>query len=41
MEVRMDLAQIVISETRDTQIIVLRERDGARHLPILIGLSEA
>ncbi|RMF80106.1 MAG: bifunctional nuclease family protein, partial [Planctomycetota bacterium] len=23
------------------QIIVLRERDGARHLPILIGLSEA
>ena len=41
MEVRMDLAQIVISETRDTQMIVLRERDGTRHLPILIGLSEA
>ena len=41
MEVRMDLAQIVISETRDTQIIVLRERDGIRSLPIVIGLTEA
>jgi bifunctional DNase/RNase len=41
MEVRMDLAQIVISETRDTQIIVLRERDGVRSLPIVIGLTEA
>ena len=41
MEVRMDLAQIVISETRDTQIIVLRERDGTRTLPIVIGLTEA
>ncbi|MFQ5807718.1 MAG: bifunctional nuclease family protein [Phycisphaerae bacterium] len=41
MEVRMDLAQIVISETRDTQIIVLRERDGNRNLPIVIGLTEA
>lgn len=37
----MDLAQIVISETRDTQIIVLRERDGNRNLPIVIGLTEA
>ena len=41
MEVRVDLAQIVISETRDTQIIVLRERDGNRNLPIVIGLTEA
>jgi bifunctional DNase/RNase len=41
MEVRMDLAQIVISEKRDTQIIVLRERDGNRNLPIVIGLTEA
>ena len=41
MEVRMDLAQIVISETRDTQVIVLRERDGSRNLPIVIGLNEA
>ncbi len=41
MEVRMDLAQIVISETRDQQLIVLRERNGARVLPIVIGLTEA
>ena len=41
MEIRMDLAQIVISETRDTQIIVLRERNGTRTLPIVIGLTEA
>jgi uncharacterized protein len=41
MEVRMDLAQIVICETRDHQIIVLRERSGPRTLPIVIGLSEA
>ena len=41
MEVRMDLAQIVISETRDSQVIVLRERDGVRSLPIVIGLTEA
>ena len=41
MEVRMDLAQIVISETRDQQLIVLRERNGNRNLPIVIGLTEA
>lgn len=41
MEVRMDLAQIVISETREHQFIVLRERDGERTLPIVIGLAEA
>ncbi len=41
MEVRMDLAQIVISETRDQQLIVLRERNGQRMLPIVIGLTEA
>lgn len=41
MEVRMDLAQIIISETRDQQLIVLRERSGARILPIVIGLTEA
>ena len=41
MEVRVDLAQIVISENREPQLIVLRERDGERHLPIVIGLHEA
>jgi hypothetical protein len=41
MEVRVDLAQIVISENREPQLIVLRERNGQRHLPIVIGLYEA
>jgi len=41
MEVRMDLAQIVICETRDPQLILLRERNGDRTLPIVIGLNEA
>ena len=41
MEVRVDLAQIRISETHDNQLIVLRERDGSRLLHIVIGLPEA
>jgi bifunctional DNase/RNase len=41
MEVRVDLAQIRISETHDYQVIVLRERSGARVLQIVIGLTEA
>ncbi len=41
MEVRMDLAQIRISETHDQQVIVLRERSGPRSLQIVIGLTEA
>jgi bifunctional DNase/RNase len=41
MEVRMDLSKIVISETSDQQIIVLKERDGERAFPIVIGINEA
>lgn len=41
MEVRMDLSQILISETQDQQLIVLKERNGQRRLPIVIGLTEA
>ena len=41
MEVRVDLAQIIISETRDQQLIALRERNGQRVLHIVIGLAEA
>ena len=41
MEVRMDLAQIRISETHDQQVIVLRERNGSRVLQIVIGVTEA
>lgn len=41
MLVRMDLARIIIVENGDSQVIVLRERDGERHFPILIGINEA
>ena len=41
MEVRMDLARIVISDTSEQQIIFLRERTGSRQFPIVIGLPEA
>jgi bifunctional DNase/RNase len=41
MAVRMDLARIIIRETGDSQIIVLKEREGDRHFPILIGIYEA
>jgi bifunctional DNase/RNase len=41
MDVRMDLVRIVIRENDDQQIIVLRERDGPRHFPIVIGIFEA
>ena len=41
MLVRMDLAKIIIVESGDSQVIVLRERDGERHFPILIGITEA
>jgi bifunctional DNase/RNase len=41
MDVRMDLAQIRISESHDQQVIVLRERNGTRLLQIVIGLTEA
>lgn len=39
--VQMDLARIVIMETGESQMIVLRERNGDRFFPILIGISEA
>jgi hypothetical protein len=41
MDVRMDLARIIISDHSDQQVIVLRERDGERKFSILIGAMEA
>jgi len=41
MEVPMELAQILITETTDHQMIVLKERDGQRRFPIRIGIAEA
>jgi len=41
MDVRMELSRIIISETSDQQIIVLREKGGTRQFPIVIGIHEA
>ena len=39
--VEMELTKIVIDEKRHDQLIVLKEKDGERLLPIVIGLAEA
>jgi bifunctional DNase/RNase len=41
MEVRVDLSRIIIHDTSDQQVIFLRERDGEREFPIVIGEGEA
>ena len=37
----MELRRIIISEVDEHQVIVLREVDGERSFPIVIGLFEA
>ncbi len=41
MSVQMELHKIIISEMQDSQIIVLKEVDGERNFPIVIGSNEA
>ncbi len=41
MPVEMQLSRIIISEIHDQQIIYLREIDGDRQFPIVIGIFEA
>jgi hypothetical protein len=41
MPVAMELARIIISEINDQQVIYLKEIDGNRMFPILIGIFEA
>ena len=41
MEIRCDLIRIMISETDDHQVIVLKESQGERVFPIVIGFFEA
>lgn len=41
MPVEMKLSRIIISEINDEQVIYLREVDGTRDFPILIGFFEA
>jgi bifunctional DNase/RNase len=41
MPVHMELSRIIISEVNDQQVIYLKEIDGERSFPILIGIFEA
>ncbi len=41
MPVQMELSRIIISEVNDQQVIYLKEVDGERMFPILIGIFEA
>lgn len=40
MDIEMELSRIIINETSDQQIIVLKERNGDRSFPIVIGIVE-
>src|SRR5690242_5911029 len=39
--VQMELKRIIISDIHDQQVIMLREIDGERSFPIVIGIFEA
>ena len=41
MSIQMELHKIIISEMQPEQIIVLKEVDGERKFPIVIGSNEA
>ena len=41
MQIHCELVRIMISETEDNQVIVLKEADGERLFPIVIGFFEA
>jgi bifunctional DNase/RNase len=41
MSVQMELYRIIISDMQESQIIVLKEVDGERKFPIVIGIKEA
>jgi len=41
MEIQCELSKIIIDEKRQDQIIVLREKNGDRQFPIVIGFLEA
>ena len=38
--IELILSKIKVDETRNEQVIVLKEKDGNRYLPVVIGISE-
>jgi bifunctional DNase/RNase len=41
MQIEMALSRIIISELHDHQVVYLREKNGEREFPIVIGIFEA
>ncbi len=41
MPVQMELKRIIISEVHDQQVVMLKEVEGERSFPIVIGIFEA
>ncbi len=39
--IKVELSRIIIDEKRQDQVIVLKEKDGDRQIPIVIGFMEA
>ena len=39
--IQVELSRIIIDEKRQDQVIVLKEKDGERQIPIVIGFMEA
>ena len=40
MDIQVELSRIIINETSDQQVIVLKELNGERSFPIVIGIAE-
>ncbi len=40
MDIEVELSRIIIDEGSDQQVIVLKEKNGGRTLPIVIGIVE-
>ena len=40
MDIQVELSRIIINETSDQQVIVLKELNGKRNFPIVIGIAE-
>ncbi|MFC1582488.1 bifunctional nuclease family protein [Planctomycetota bacterium] len=41
MDIEAELTRIVISETSDQQMVLLKEKEGERRVPIIISIFEA
>jgi hypothetical protein len=39
--VEMELSRIIIDEEKREQVVFLKERNGSKYLPIVIGINEA